>query len=534
MAVIGHEYGHMIENRMIGKGAARTGHHAGAMGESSGDLMAMEYLNEYGFVPTDGENRYAVGAYATGNQLRGIRNYGMNFPSTGDDPEPSVYPQVNALNFSDMGYDVTGPQVHADGEIWSATNFSIRKALIAKYDRNYPADDAELQESCAEGETAPQRCPGNRRWIQLVLDSYLLMPTNPSMLQARDAVLAADLLRFGGANQKELWLEFARRGYGAGATSSNTTANTDTDPTPDFVAVGTPSANVRFVARDRSGGLVSARIYVGQYEARVSPIADTNPATSGANLDDTASFAPGQYELIANAPGYGHVRFRATFKSNQSRVLTIRFADNVASRFAGATASGDAVGATPAAMQAQLDNLIDDTEGTNWTAAGDVAGGNLTVDGKQVTIDLAGSSAQRVKHVQLSALLAPGQSRFTALRSFEIWACNAEAGDDCASPAGYSSVYTSPADFFPSTAPRPIAPDLILREFNVRNNTNATHLRLVVKTSQCTGAPAYQGDQDADPAANADCDSNTAAGAGQTFVRAAEVEVFTTRSSVSG
>ena len=55
MAVIGHEYGHMIENRMIGKGGTRGGHHAGAMGESLGDLLGMEYLNEYGFVPVSGE-----------------------------------------------------------------------------------------------------------------------------------------------------------------------------------------------------------------------------------------------------------------------------------------------------------------------------------------------------------------------------------------------------------------------------------------------------------------------------------------------
>ena len=40
----------------------------------------MEILNEYGFVPVSGENRFAVGAYATGNKQRGIRNYGMNFP----------------------------------------------------------------------------------------------------------------------------------------------------------------------------------------------------------------------------------------------------------------------------------------------------------------------------------------------------------------------------------------------------------------------------------------------------------------------
>ena len=43
MAVIGHEYGHMIENRMIGKGDTRAGHHAGAMGESFGDFDAAEY-----------------------------------------------------------------------------------------------------------------------------------------------------------------------------------------------------------------------------------------------------------------------------------------------------------------------------------------------------------------------------------------------------------------------------------------------------------------------------------------------------------
>ena len=90
MAVIGHEYGHLIENRMIGKGGTRSGHHAGAMGESNGDLNAMEILNEYGFVPVADENPYAVGVYATGNKDRAIRNYGMNFPRTGAFPTPGV------------------------------------------------------------------------------------------------------------------------------------------------------------------------------------------------------------------------------------------------------------------------------------------------------------------------------------------------------------------------------------------------------------------------------------------------------------
>ena len=83
MAVIGHEYGHMIENRMIGKGGTRAGHHAGAMGESNGDLNGVEILNEYGFVPVAGENRFAVGAYATGNKRTAIRNFADELPVTG-------------------------------------------------------------------------------------------------------------------------------------------------------------------------------------------------------------------------------------------------------------------------------------------------------------------------------------------------------------------------------------------------------------------------------------------------------------------
>jgi hypothetical protein len=533
MAVIGHEYGHLIENRMIGKGGNRSGHHAGAMGESHGDLMAMEYLNENGFVPTGSENPYAVGTYATGNRVRGIRNYGMNWPSSGGIPEPGQNPMINPLNFSDMGYDVTGPQVHADGEIWSATNFSIRKALIGKYDQRYPADDAELQEACANGEFPPQACPGNRRWIQLVFDAYLLMPTNPSMLQARDAQLAADLMRFGGANQKELWLEFARRGFGKSATSSNTTANTDTDPTPDFEAVGTTSASVRFVARNSGGAAIPARIYVGHYQARVSPIADTNPATSGQNLDDTAGFAPGRYEFVANAPGYGLVRFGQTFQSGKDRVVTIRFPTNTASSAQGATATGDASGTTPAAQAAQLANLIDDNEGTNWTAPGVLSSGNLSVDGRQVTVDLAGTTARLVKFVNVSAMLGPGQNRFTALRGFELWACNADTGADCAGGSGFTQIYVSPPNAFPGDQPRPVAPALILRQFNV-HDTDATHLRLVVKTSQCTGTPEFQGDQDADPSTNADCDSNVGSPAdARAFVRAAELQAFDSRPTVT-
>ncbi len=454
MGVIGHEYGHMIENRMIGKGASRSGHHAGAMGESFGDFDAMEYLNANGFVPTGDENPFAIGTYATGNKVRAIRNYGMNFPTSGGVPEPSQQLSINALNFSDMGYDVTGPQVHADGEIWSKTNFAIRQLLINKYNSAFPASDADLQYSCANGELPVQSCPGNRRWIQIVYDSMLLMPTNPSMLQARDAQLAADLMRFGGANQTELWLGFARQGFGRNATSSNTTANTDTDPTPDFEPIGTAPANVTFRGRVVGGGNASviARIFVGHYEGRVSPIADTDPATI-ATPASTWTRSPTSHRARTSSsparPGYGHVRFQATFRSGQTRTITIRFVENWASTSQGAFASGDTSGTTPAAQATQLMNLIDDIEATNWTTAGTVTSGNLSVAGKRVTVDLSGVNDRRISLVQVSAMLGAGQSRFTALREFELWACNAAEGANCASDAGYTLEYTSPGGRLP-------------------------------------------------------------------------------------
>ncbi len=535
MGVIGHEFGHMIENRMIGKGATRSGFHAGAMGEAFGDLNAMEYQVSNGFVPTAGENPYAVGTYATGNKEHAIRNYAMNYPRTGPFPTPSTYPHVDPLNFSDIGYDTPGNEVHSDGEIWVAANFGLRQALIEKYKSGFPAGDAGLEAECANGVLPAQNCPGDRRWIQLVFDSFLLDPTGPTMLQARDSMLAADMMRFGGANQKEIWGAFARYGFGQNAAlhatvtpatrCSATGAGSlqDCDPVPDFSSPLENNAQVSFDLRSKeTGAPVVGKVYVGHYEGRVSPIADTDPATVNSgidiNRDDTASFAPGDYDFLAVAKGYGFFRFSAKLNANQVKTLSVVMPTNWASSAAGATATGDG---------ADLPNLIDETETTNWSADGrNPADSTLSgIAGKQVTIDLAGTNPQDITHVEVSAMIAPGQSRFAALRSFEVWACNAATGADCSTAGGYTKVYTSAGDAFPGDAPRPIGPQLIMRDFTIPK-TKATHLRFRVLTSQCTGGPAYQSEQDADPGNATDCDSNVSATSPRRFVRAAEFEAF--------
>ena len=138
----------------------------------------------------------------------------------------------------------------------------------------------------------------------------------------------------------------------------------------------------------------------------------------------------------------------------------------------------------------------------------------------------------QVRRVQVSALLRPqntsdtgdpgSQARVSALRSFQLLACDASGSGSCATDADFRVVYTSPADAFPSIAPRPRVPDLIMRSFMIPR-TKATHLRLRVVDNQCTGAPDYQGDQDDDPANVTDCSAGTTQ---DENVRAAELQAF--------
>jgi extracellular elastinolytic metalloproteinase len=491
MTVIAHEYGHAITNRMIAGPVAGVSSPQG-QSESWSDLIAIEILNEHGYAPS-GAAAYTIGEYVTGDPIAGIRNYNMS-----DSP----------LNYSHVDYDFVGLQVHASGEVWSAVNFDIREAMIARYG----AGNAALQKSCANGETPVEDCPGNRRWAQLMFDSFLLTAVSQvSQVDSRDAMLAADMIRFGGANQDLLWNAFAKRGLGENAAS---TAANDPDPTPDFTSPFANEATIVFrPVGEEEQNVENAQLFVGPYQARAVPVADTDELTP---IDDVASLVPGTYEFVAQAPGRGLARIGPiTLRAGQQRDLQVRMRVNLASGFAGASASGDGV---------NLDQLIDEDESTNWASLGD------DVAGKQVTVDLV-DGVQQVRRVQVSAMLRPTisddddpgtQNRFTALRQFRILACTATGGVDCTDDADFEEVFTSPEDAFPSVKPRPRAPDLIIRSFDIPR-TRATHLRLEVVTNQCTGAPDFAGEQDQDPRAETDC----AAGSDQDLVvRAAEFQAF--------
>jgi hypothetical protein len=462
------------------------------MSESWSDLLAVEYLAEHGYA-APGVRAFTIGEYVTQDPIAGIRNYNMS---------------NSPLNYSSVDYDFVGLQVHASGEVWSATNFDIRAAMIDKYG----AGAAALQKSCANGETPAAQCPGNRRWVQLVFDSFLLMAQSQvSMVDARDALLAADFIRFGGADLDLMWNAFAKRGLGEDAVSNGAG---DPNPTPSFASPFASEATATFAPVDESGQPVAgAQLFVGDYQARAVPVADTAPGTA---LGDSVDLVPGSYEFVARAPGRGLVRVGSVVVTAGQQVdLTVPMPTNLASSAAGAAATGDGI---------NLARLIDDDEATNWASVG------APVAGKGVVVDLAGDR-HTVTRVQVSAMLRPailgdpdagGQNRFSALRQFRVLACDAAGAVDCTDPDDFTAVFTSAADAFPSVAPRPRAPDLILQGFDIPD-VDATHLRFEVVTNQCTGGPDFAGEQDADPRAGTDC---TTSSPQALIVRAAEFQAF--------
>jgi subtilisin-like proprotein convertase family protein len=221
-----HELTHGLFGRLHTAGG---GTQYGQMNEGNSDFFAHVMLSE----PTDPANGvYTTGGYATlnlragapfsntGNYYYGIRRFpkalmaftgGPNNrphnPLTFADIDPA---QINVTNGAyAAAFAGSATAVHDGGEIWSSALWEVRAKLIARL-----------------GFAA-----GNSKVLQLVMDGMKLSPAAPTMLQERNAILAAAQASAAGpeaaADVADVWAGFAIRGMGFGAT--NPTANTVTE-----------------------------------------------------------------------------------------------------------------------------------------------------------------------------------------------------------------------------------------------------------------------------------------------------------------
>ena len=412
--VIEHEYAHGLSNRYVGtEDGALGGHQSGSMGEGWGDWYALNHLHREGL-----QDNSVVGTYVTGNEERGIRNWAY------DDTE---------ANFGDIGYDLGGPEVHSDGEIWTATLWDMRQALVAELGEQEAAEVASF----------------------IVTDGMPLAPNDPSMLDMRDAILKALDIRYHSRAdfdvlQDVVYGAFADHGMGTGASNQKSEADEtgagDIDPVPSF-AHQNPERNGVLAGRvvNASSGdpVADARIMLGTLEAGVTPVART-----GADGRFTVTAVEGSYPLTIQARGYGARTVDALdVAAGQTLSQQFAVAPNLTSEANGAQVVSSTTGGAK--------SLIDDTEQTRW---------KTTVKSGNAVVRLARPAT--ISKVQVSAFTT---SRFEAVRSFTLQTSN-DGVNWKTQPIG--------KDAFDYQIPRPTVGDVHYRTFTLPTPVKASYVRL--------------------------------------------------------
>jgi extracellular elastinolytic metalloproteinase len=281
--VVYHEYTHGLSNRLVvdANGVSTLGDiQAGAMGEAWSDWYAMDFLvNEGQLTDTPKPGELRVGDYVGGGKNL-IRTQPLDCPVGATAPACPGTPGAGpgGYTYGDYSRVAGGPEVHADGEIWGETLWDLRTALGVK--------SAE----------------------SLVTRAMELSPANPSYLDMRNSILAADLVVNDGKLQKRIWQVFAARGMGffAGAVDGN-----DAQPVEDFSmppGANTPRGSLTGKVTDADTGAAVAGAVVA-FGGHNSGFAGDYAATTDAAGSYTINgILPGTYpKVFARGAGFDPV-----------------------------------------------------------------------------------------------------------------------------------------------------------------------------------------------------------------------------------
>ena len=192
-AVIIHEYGHGISNRLVGgPSIVNCLQNNEQMGEGWSDWFATWFTALPGDTPFKSRG---MGNYVAYEAIDGpgIRTFPYN-----------VSTAVNPQHYGNVG---TATVPHGVGAIWTAMLWDMYWLLVQK-----DGFDPDLYTVSAHG---------NKEAMQLVMDGLKLISCSPSFVNGRDAILAADAANFGGANRCLIWKAFAKRGAGCSALAGS-------------------------------------------------------------------------------------------------------------------------------------------------------------------------------------------------------------------------------------------------------------------------------------------------------------------------
>ena len=244
--VIVHEYGHGISNRLTG-GPNTTGC------LSNQEQMGEGWSDWYGVVMT-------IEPGDTGTDPRGVGTYLFNQGAGGAGIRPFPYNTDIAANPQTYDDIKTASVPHGVGSVWCTMLWEMTWALIDEH-----GFDNDIYNFAGD----VNQDGGNVQAMALVTEAMRLQPCSPGFVDGRDAILAADLAIYGGANECLIWDAFAKRGLGVSAdqgSSGSRSDGTEAFDTPSGVAAFTAPADVcanEEILTGLGGGTPSGGIYSG-------------------------------------------------------------------------------------------------------------------------------------------------------------------------------------------------------------------------------------------------------------------------------
>lgn len=220
--IIAHEYGHGWSMRLTG-GPATTSclQNLEQGGEGWSDYLALMLTTNWASLsPT----------LASANLPRGIGTYALGQSTTGAGIRPYRY----SYDMANVNAPVTYARVadyavpHGIGSIWATMLWDMTWAIIMQ--------DGRIEADIYTTPSSVTAMRGNIAALKLVNEGLRLQPCSPSFVQARDAILQADQLLFGGRYRCAIGQAFARRGLGANASTG--ASSDDRLVTEDFTPIG--------------------------------------------------------------------------------------------------------------------------------------------------------------------------------------------------------------------------------------------------------------------------------------------------------
>jgi large repetitive protein len=225
--IVAHEFFHYVSNRLVGNAGGLSNNQGRSMGEGWSDFAALIMSVRHSDLTAPNNDHwqgaYSVGGYLLANNYFGIRRtpYSTDFaknPLTFKHIQNGVaLPNTAPIAFGQDGSN--NAEVHNSGEIWTNVLWEAYAGFLQ--DGRYSFHQARV------------------KMQNYVIAGLKMTPNAPTMLEARDAILAvADA-----ADDQDftvLATAFAKRGMGLGAVGPARNSNTHIGVTESYV-VATPT-----------------------------------------------------------------------------------------------------------------------------------------------------------------------------------------------------------------------------------------------------------------------------------------------------